>query len=318
MMDDLKNKQLKVDETDVMILRELGKDGRLSYKTLASKVGASRPTMRRRLKRLIDLKIATITPIVSFTTLGYGTIVILAINTPPGKVETTVKQLSSADSIRYMWTTAGRFDIMAVAMYQNPEEFLETFSEKIGTLPENIRIETLLTIRFVKSTWPHLIGGIFAVDSKPSITLTELDFSILRGLEKSPRATVIELAKDIKEKSSSVRSSLRKLTSEGIVRVICIPDPSALGYTVEGITLVQVRMDNLKSLTDKLDALPFVRGIIFTFGAFNCMIWTSFQNSDQMSDFLSHDLGNMHGVVHFESLVILKWEKKNFNLLNGQ
>jgi Lrp/AsnC family transcriptional regulator for asnA, asnC and gidA len=306
----------ELDELDLMLVQELEKNARISYLALASKMGTSQPTVRRRFNRLVDQGIIAIAAVPAYAALGYRTILVLAINAPPGTLNTLTRQLASANSIKYFWITAGRYDVMAVGMYRSYEEYIRLFPEELGRIPANVKIETMLSVKVLKRSWAHLTDDVATVDSNSRVILTELDLSVMRGLEKSPRVPVKELAQDIGASLSSVRSSLLKLTSQGIIRAINNPDPAALGYNISGITLIQVHPSSLTTLTDKLKVNPSVHQMALTFGSFNCIVWTAFQNSDQMRHFLVEDLGNMPGVVNYESLVILGTQKTSFSLLS--
>jgi len=315
MKESLQGRLPDLDELDLMIVRELERDARLSYLALASKLGASRLTVRRRLDRLVDRGIITIVAIPDHAVLGYETVLVLAINAPPGMVNTLARQFASTKSVKYLWITSGRYDIVAVALLRSPQEYLASFPEEIGDIPGNVRVETLLSVELPQSNWPHLNDSDVAAAASPSRVIpTELDLRVIRGLEKSPRVSMKELAGEIGASVSSVRSSFRKITSQGITRVVAIPNPASFGHTVRGITLIQVHLSSLKIVTDKLKVHPSVTQMSLTFGSFNCIIWTSFQNSEQMHEFLDQDLGNMPGVVHFENLIGLRMQKRSFDL----
>lgn len=306
-MENLQNGLPDLDELDMTLIRELDKDARVSNLSLARRLGAANSTVRRRLNRLIDLGVITIATTPAYRALGYTTVLILAVNAPPGTLNTLTRQLASANSIKYIWITTGRYDLVALAFYRNPEEYIRLFPEEIGTIPGNVRIQPML---LVKSSWSHLTDNDADVaDSHLCFTLTELDIAIIKRLEKTPRASAKELAKDIGISISSVRTRLRKLTTQGIIRVRCIRTPAAFGYPLNGITLIQVQPSSLKTLSDDLNVYTSVNEITLTLGEFNCIVWTSFQNIEQMSDFLVEDLGNMPGVEHFENLIILKVPK---------
>ena len=245
----------------------------------------------------------------SLSALGYETNLILAFNVPPGMVDTVARELSSINRIEYLWFTTGRYDIVAVTFYRNPEEFFEIFPKDINNISVNVRMETILVARTIKSTWSHMIGDLSSIATKRPIIPTELDLAVITALEEFPRASVRELARIHGASTRSVSTSFLKLTSRGVIRVRAVLRPNTYRNNVMGLTLIQVQMPNLHILTSKLQDHPSVKGMTLTFGAFNCVIWTSFESRDQMYHFLNHDLGNMIGVVQYESLTILKVEK---------
>lgn len=312
----IRNDLWDLDELDVMLLRELEQDARVSYVALASKLGTSHSTVGRRVKRLIDQGIVTIAAIPSYEALGYGTILTLAVKAPPGMVNALAERFASASSINYLWVTAGHYDILAVALYRSPKEYMKLFPEEIGDIPENTRIETMLSFNLDKNS-SSLLTDDTIVDSRLQFIPTKLDFSVISGLEISPLASLSELAGNIGASVSSVFSSIRKLTSQGIIRVRGIPNPEAFGHTIRAVILIHVQPSRLKSLTAILRVYPSITHVNLIFGSFNCIIWATFQNSDEMCTFMDQDLGNMPGVVHSESLVILRIQKKPFGLISG-
>ncbi|MFC1925880.1 Lrp/AsnC family transcriptional regulator [Chloroflexota bacterium] len=304
----------KLDELDLMLVQELEKDARISFLALASRLGTSQPTVQRRFKRLIDLGIITIAAIPTYAALGHRMALLMVFNAPPGKINKLTKQLAAINNIRYIWVTAGHYNILAVAFYQNTEDYLTAFQKEFHNIQRDARLETLLPIKMIKSDMSDLTNEADLAPN-PGVVITELDISVMKELEKSPRIPVKELAKVIGVTLSPVRSSLHKLTSKGIIRVIATHDPAAFGYNVVAIVLIQVHPSGLKALTDKLKVYPYVKAITLTIGAFNCVIWATFQSSDEMSNFLTHDLGNMPGLMHYESLLMLRIEKLPFNLV---
>lgn len=272
MMKSLQINLPELDELDLMLIRELEKDPRASYVILASKLSTSPSTVSRRLNRLIEQGIISIAVKPYYAALGYETSLLLAINTFPWAVHPLAKQLASVNSIKFVWVTAGRYDILAIAMYRNLEEYLSAFPEEFGNLPANVKIETMLSAKIIKSSLDQRPYGGAAVTSRSRIKLSELDLSVIRELGKSPRVPVKELAREIGVSLPPVRSSLRKLTSQGIIRVVATRDPAAFGYNVNGTVLIQVHPSGLKTLTDKLKLYPCVSGMTLTIGAFNCVI----------------------------------------------
>lgn len=315
-MENLQKNIMDIDELDIMLIRELEKNARTSFLALSSKLGTSQPTVQRRFNRLVDLGIITISTVPAYAALGYKTVLILAIHAPLGILSTLNRQLATISNIKYLWNTAGHYNIMAVAFYRNPKEYLTSFQEGFGDISENVKIETILPIKLIKRGVSDLT--LESAASSPKVVITELDVSVIRELEKYPRIPVKELAHKIGVSLPPVRSSLRKLTSRGIIRVVANHDPVSLGYNVIGSVLIQAHPSSLKTLTDKLKVYPCVIGMSLTIGAFNCVIFTSFKNLDKMSDFLAHDLGSMPGVVHYESLVHLSFGKKSFDLVDKE
>lgn len=293
-----------VDELDLRLIEAIKRNARISYHELASNVGTSPQTASRRVNRLVDDGIIKIIAITDYAALGYKTILILAINAPPGTLDKLTRQLININSIKYLLVTTGRYDILAVAVYRSLEEYLKLFPKEMAGISKNVKIEVMSTAKVVKSYLSQLTDR--AVDDTYSDFIpTDLDLSVMRGLAESPRAPVTELAHNIGANITSVHISLRRLLSRGIIKVISFTTPAVDGYNIRGITLIQIHPSKVGNLIKKLRAHPSVDQMTLILGAFNCMIWTSFENSKQMRQFLVRYLGSMPGVVHYESLIVL-------------
>jgi len=304
------NNLKKLDDVDMKVIRELGENARISNLALASKIGVSHSTVGRRINRLVGDGIINLAAVPNYHTLGYNTFLTLAINAPPGKLNALVEKLISVNGIGFLWTTAGRYDILAMARYRNPEEYLTRFPAEIGDIPDNARIEIMSNVKLVKSKWTHAVDDEGTASHQP-YTPTELDFAVISALGHSPRASVNELAKMIGARVSSVRYSLRKLLSHDTVQVRAVRNPEALGNTIKGITFIQANPCKLNALTDRLKLHPSVEEINLIFGAFNCMIWTTFETSSQMYDFLDRKLGSMPGVMKIDNLISLRMHQNS-------
>ncbi len=306
-----------LDELDSKLVQELEQNARVSYAALASKIGTSPPTVRRRIDKLVDSGVVMIGTMLNYVALGFRSLVVLGINAAPGTMNALARQLASINRIKYICITAGRYDLLALALYHSPEEYMRSFPGEIGCVLGSGRVEVMLSTKTIKRSWAlltHTNLGNFS--SYSNFTPTALDLSVIRRLEEFPRASAKEIARSIGASFSSVRFSLYKIFEQDIVRILCIPDPTAFGYAANGITLIHANPSSLNTLTEELKMQPPVKLVALTFGAFDCMIWTNFQNPPQMSDFLAKDLGNMPGVIHYENLVALKTHKRSFTLFS--
>jgi len=302
----------KIDKLDLMLLQGLESDARLSYKALASRSGASPPTVSRRLQRLLDEGITKIAVITDPVYLGYDMLLVLAVNVPPSMVNAAADRMARVDRIKYIWITTGRYDIIAWAFFRNNAEFMDLFPEELQDIPENVRIETISVIRSLKNSWAYLTDD--GVGASP-IRLhrddgpTELDLSLIGELEKNPRGAIKDLSNKLGVSVITVRHKLRKLIQQGMIRIVSTTNPYALGYNLRGITLVQAHPASLNDVASKLAAYSQVKQLVITMGTFNCIIVSAYTDSNDMQGFLVGGLGEMPGIAKCESMVIMETRK---------
>ena len=92
----------KLDELDLILIRELQQDARVNYLALASKLGVSHSTVSRRLTKLIDRRVIGIAAIIDHSALGYANTVVFAIKVAPGMVDAVAGQLVALDEIKVL------------------------------------------------------------------------------------------------------------------------------------------------------------------------------------------------------------------------
>ena len=130
---------MKLDRTNVEILRGLQEDARLSYRDLARRVGVSVPTISARVENLEQLGILT----------GYHASVdverlrqvplVLLLKCRPGDVDAVGKALASMPEVRWTVRTRGaRIFAEAVLL---PSDSVDVFLERIRNLEGVIRLE---------------------------------------------------------------------------------------------------------------------------------------------------------------------------------
>ncbi|MDD5095788.1 MAG: AsnC family transcriptional regulator, partial [Dehalococcoidia bacterium] len=86
-----------LDKLDLMLIRELGIDARKSSVELGVKLGTSHTTVQRRLQALLDEGIISFVTIADPKNLGYLTLILLGINTRPGRVDGVAAKIADLE-----------------------------------------------------------------------------------------------------------------------------------------------------------------------------------------------------------------------------
>ncbi len=139
-----------IDSVDERIVRLLGQDARQNSETLAKQLNLSAATVRRRLRKLIRSDLLRIVGVVDPTSFGFPLIVIIALDVTHDKVELAMEELSKRPEVRFVSTTTGRYDIIAVARFRSTEHLSEFVKKELSKL-EGIRdSETFICLEVKK------------------------------------------------------------------------------------------------------------------------------------------------------------------------
>jgi Lrp/AsnC family transcriptional regulator, regulator for asnA, asnC and gidA len=142
--------------------------------------------------------------------------------------------------------------------------------------------------------------------------LDELDRDIIRLLQRDGRKTNVEMAGVLHVTETTIRNRISRLTREGLMSVVAVPTPRAVGMTLSAIIGVSVQLPYLHRVADQLVACPEVRYVGMSTGRYDVIIEAFFSDQEHLLDFVSGRLGGLEGVSGIETSLILKVVKFSY------
>ncbi|MCL7394855.1 MAG: Lrp/AsnC family transcriptional regulator [Thaumarchaeota archaeon] len=143
-----------LDELDLAIIRELVKDGRASYRSLAKKLGISVATVASRVVTLEKSGIIKgYTALVDYEKLGYEITAIIELTISKGKLIEVQRQVAERPNVSNVYDVTGESDSIIVARFKNREEL-------------NKFVKWLLSMPYVERTLTHLVLSIVKEDPR--------------------------------------------------------------------------------------------------------------------------------------------------------
>ncbi|MFF3176637.1 Lrp/AsnC family transcriptional regulator [Streptomyces sp. NPDC057900] len=211
---------MELDGTDLSIVRELQSDGRLTYETLAQRVGLSRPAARMRVQRLTESGAVRVVAIVHPAVRQLSASAHLAIDTE-GAAAPVAREIAALPQAPFVTLTSGRRAIMSELRTAGFQE-LERTIEHIRALPGVRTVDPLIATRHVKD--PYLLTD------EPTVTLQDdVDERILAALEDDGRLPFAELAVRVGLSAGATRSRTLRLLDGGVAKVVALVRPDVLG-----------------------------------------------------------------------------------------
>uniref|UniRef100_A0AAU2W1B9 Lrp/AsnC family transcriptional regulator n=1 Tax=Streptomyces sp. NBC_00008 TaxID=2903610 RepID=A0AAU2W1B9_9ACTN len=211
---------MELDGTDLSIVRELQSDGRLTYETLAQRVGLSRPAARMRVQRLTESGAVRVVAIAHPAVRQLSTSAHLAIDTE-GAAAPVAREIATLPQAPFVTLTSGRRAIMSELRTAGFQE-LERTIEHIRALPGVRTVDPLIATRHVKD--PYLLTD------EPTVTLQDdVDERILAALEDDGRLPFAELAVRVGLSAGATRSRTLRLLDGGVAKVVALVRPDVLG-----------------------------------------------------------------------------------------
>jgi DNA-binding Lrp family transcriptional regulator len=140
-----------MDDLDEQIVCLLEHDARQTSDTLAKQLNVSSPTVRRRLKRLIDAKELRIEAFRDFNKSGMPVIALIGLNIEPKRYNEVMTTICKLPEVAWVSTTAGRYEVIAFIRASSSEDlylFLKNVLNEIDGIRDR---ETFLCLHIEKS-----------------------------------------------------------------------------------------------------------------------------------------------------------------------
>ncbi len=139
-----------LDERDLVIIKELARNARVSYTELAKKLGISDVAVIKRVRRLEQLGvIKRYTVELNPAALGYRVVSYTGIDVEPEHLLEVAQELRRKPYVKKLSITSGDHDIMAVIWARDSEE-LRRIHDEIGRLPGVKRICPAIVLEELK------------------------------------------------------------------------------------------------------------------------------------------------------------------------
>jgi DNA-binding Lrp family transcriptional regulator len=154
---------LKLDETDTSILKALMKDGRLSFRQIATQVGVSTPTVESRVKRMTESGvIKKIAPILDIDKVEKGVAALLMLKVELSKVDSVIEKLAPLDEVRSVFLSTGAANMIVRVATSSNEAFQDFLNERVASLGVDVVASEVIT-RTVKDEQGVALYGEMAV-----------------------------------------------------------------------------------------------------------------------------------------------------------
>jgi Lrp/AsnC family transcriptional regulator for asnA, asnC and gidA len=147
----------------------------------------------------------------------------------------------------------------------------------------------------------------------PTFELDELDRQLIALLQEDARSTNREIAARLSSSEPTIRRRIDRLTAAGVIKIVAVASPFALGFPVMAILGLQIDRTRQKTIEDALTAMSEVRFLGLTLGSYDAIIEVWFHNNDELLDFLTHRLSQIQGIQRIEAWQVLKLSKYDYD-----
>jgi Lrp/AsnC family transcriptional regulator, regulator for asnA, asnC and gidA len=142
--------------------------------------------------------------------------------------------------------------------------------------------------------------------------LDELDKSIIQCLQADGRRPYAQIGRQLKVPEATVRQRAERLISRGVVQVVGVTDPLAMGFQQPALIGLKVEPGKLDEIAEKIAELDEVTYLVVTAGRFDLVCEVVCEDNDHLLRVLTESLAGIKGIRSTETLVELRFVKESY------
>lgn len=135
--------------------------------------------------------------------------------------------------------------------------------------------------------------------------LDEIDRRVIKILQADGRRPNTEIARELHVSETTIRKRIAQLVSRGLINIVAVPTPRAVGLTLSAIIGISVTLPKLREISEELKRQQEVRYVGVSTGRYDIIVEAFFFDQQHFLDFISSKLSRMDGITGLETSMIL-------------
>ena len=145
----------------------------------------------------------------------------------------------------------------------------------------------------------------------PQSKLDETDAAIVTLLQEDGRRPYGEIGQAVGLSEAATRQRVNRLRESGLMRIVAVTDPVALGRGVVATIALRVGGDT-RAVAARLARIPEIEYVVITAGSFDVIAELVCATEEALLDVLNDDIRSIVEVREMETFMHLRTEKNVF------
>lgn len=311
-----------LDDVDRRIIVAMQHDPRVSWSSIADRIGVAASTIARRGQHLLDDGTVKVSVVPTLGHDGHVQTFIARISCTPGRQVEVAERLLNTPEARFVSLVTGKADIVAEVVITGGTGQYGRILTEMQSIPgvERWRSDLLMNTSKVSFDWgrqifpdeAELFGSGFEMPPPNSCGpehFDAVDRQMLEVLGREGRASFSSVANEIGLNESNIRRRYERLLAGGCVTPIATVPASALGMIAETFLLVRVKPNRLNAVCVELKEQNCVRFLATSLEDSSVYCEVILPTTEDLYAFMTETLANMDGVQGwsaFQQLVFMK------------
>ena len=142
--------------------------------------------------------------------------------------------------------------------------------------------------------------------------LDDLDKAIIKCLQLDGRRPYAQIGRQLEVPEATVRQRAERLISRGVVQIVGVTDPLAMGFQQPALIGLNVEPGKLERIAEQIGALEEVTYLVVTAGRFDLVCEVVCEDNEHLLRVLTDRFAEIDGIRSTETLVELRFVKESY------
>lgn len=135
----------------------------------------------------------------------------------------------------------------------------------------------------------------------------ELDYKILKLLQKDGRMSFTEISKEINVAVSTIRHRYLNLIEDGTLKIIGRVDPNKIGFNAYASIMISVKPKSLlNTILEELNKLPEISFLALVSGDYDIEANVMCRDMEHLNELFKNKIHNMEGIYDTKTNMYMK------------
>lgn len=298
----MSNEPPTVDELDRRIVERLRTDGRETNRSLATALDVGEATIATRLKRLEITNVLHVVALTDLHRLGFASFALAMVSVTDRPIEDVARAIANVPQTISVNMHTGRYDVTCGVLARDAAELGHVIGEALPSIAgvRSVRCELAIDVLRFDSSWAALDAAA-ATEHLPRPTIPPeavdaLDLRIIEALQQDARSSNRSIATALDVSEGTVRSRLRRLEDEHLIRISAVSNVTAFGLTAGATVGIHVAGGLIAEVAEQLLALDSVALVIRSIGEFDFVVIALAETRMELLDIVLRQVQAIRGI----------------------
>lgn len=299
-----------LDDLDRECIGYLLQDGKMTNQELATLTGMSRTAVSNRLRKLAANGTIIFSAIIDWEAAGFEWLVVVRLKTRARSSRQVAEDVSKLEQCENVAVTLGSHDVIAHFLVKNRTELRQLTDVDlpaiagISDMSVDLATETSVTASGQKAFLARNPPPIRLPN--PRLDLDELDIAILQELIDDGRQSTRQIARTREVSEGTIRARINRLTQAGLVRVVAMVEPVALGLAgVIASVSLHVDRGRIDKIKKEIATMPELLFMAVCVGSSDLSLLLTGADIQQLVELISMRVQAIEGVFSTDTLFMV-------------